>query len=140
MTHPIAVVDDDEFDRYILRRILKEAGIDGTIVEFESGDEFLSVITDNERRAEKIGESPPPVFVFLDINMPRLNGFDVLAGIEACVQEGKCDPACLVIMMFSSSNHATDKANACSYSFVKDYIVKPLTKERALDLAETYLS
>ena len=127
MTIPIVVVDDEQVDRYIVRRLVKKAGIDGKVVEFQAGDEFLEVIMDQQRRTEEIGSAPPPMLVLLDINMPRISGFEVLEAIDEGFGDGGSDADCMIILMFSSSNHAEDKQEAFSYSFVKDYIIKPIT-------------
>jgi hypothetical protein len=138
MTIPIVVVDDDKVDRYITRRIVKEADVGGEVVEYKSGDEFLAAIGDAQRQAAEGGEPMAPMLVFLDINMPRMNGFEVLEAIKQELPETAKGDGCMVVMMFSSSNHAKDKAEALSYDFVKEYVVKPLTKERLQELVAKY--
>ena len=138
MTIPIVVVDDDKVDRYITRRIVKEANVGGEVVEYKSGDEFLAAVGEAHRQAAENGERCSPMLVFLDINMPRMSGFEVLEALQRDLPEGVGADGCMVIMMFSSSNHAEDKAEALSYDFVKEYIVKPLTKQRLQELVEKY--
>ena len=138
MTLRIVVVDDEEVDRYIVRRIVDKAGIDGEVIEFRDGDEFLQAFLDAEVRASRIGRSPPPILVLLDVNMPRVSGFEVLKAIEENLAENAIDPACMVVMMFSSSNYEEDRREAHAYSFVKDYIVKPLTVEKIQEVVELH--
>lgn len=138
MTIPIVVVDDEEVDRYIVKRMVKNAGIDGEVIEFRAGDDFLEVITDERRRAEEIGLAPPPILVLLDINMPRMTGFEVLEAIRESLGADEVCPDYMVVLMFSSSSHAEDKKEAFSYAFVKDYIVKPITVPIIQNMVETY--
>lgn len=138
MSVPIVLVDDEEIDRYITRRVIKDADVDGTVVEYKSGDEFLGVISDTARRAQEIGSPPEPMLVLLDINMPRINGFEVLEVLKKTMKDGQTCPECMIVLMFSSSNHASDKEEAFSYDFVKDYIVKPLTKEKIEEVVHKY--
>ena len=138
MKVPIVVVDDEEVDRYIVQRIVKQSGIDSNVIEFKAGDEFLEVITDERRRAEEIGVAPPPILVLLDINMPRMTGFEVLEAIRNSPGADEDCPDYMVVLMFSSSNHAEDKKEAFSYGFVKDYIVKPITEADVKNMVERY--
>ena len=138
MTLRIVVVDDEEVDRYIVRRIVDKAGIDGEVIEFRDGDEFLHAFLDEELRATRIGRAPPPILVLLDVNMPRVSGFEVLKAIEDHLAEHAIDPDCMVVMMFSSSNYEEDKREARAYSFVRDYIVKPLTVEKIREVVELH--
>jgi two-component system chemotaxis response regulator CheY len=75
----------------------------------------------------------PQTVLFLDINMPVLTGWDFLAAFEkfsATVKER------IKIYMLSSSVDQRDKDRAASNQYVKDYIVKPLSKDRLMQLAQ----
>ncbi|NIA67474.1 response regulator [Pelagibius litoralis] len=137
-TIPVVIIDDDKVDRYIVQRIVQESDIEAKVIEYKAGDEFLEVLSDSKKRAAEIGTAPPPMLVLLDVNMPRMNGFEVLDSISR--ELGESDPDYMVVMMFTSSNHAEDKAKAFSYSFVKDYVVKPLTRERLQDVIAKHYS
>ncbi len=126
MTIPVIIVDDEEFDRYIARRAIARSGANCRVIEFEAGDVFAKVFGDDAAFHEKIGDVPPPVLVLLDINMPRMNGFEVLEQLQQHFAAHTREPACFIVMMYSSSNHAKDRTSAMQYDFVRDYIVKPI--------------
>jgi len=65
----VLIIDDQETDRYILRRHLEEAGC--AVVEAEGGKAGLEAA-----RARK------PTVIFLDLNMPQMDGYDVLAQLR----------------------------------------------------------
>jgi CheY-like chemotaxis protein len=66
----VLVVDDDEAARYVLRQFLVSAGFG--VEEASSGDEGLE-------RARR----QPPDAIFLDLQMPGTDGYDVLAELHA---------------------------------------------------------
>ncbi len=131
MTIPIVVVDDDEVDRYLVKRTVKSLGIDARLIQYADGDQFIEVVRDNPRLEAEIAVTPPPILVLLDINMPRMSGFDVL---EKLMKELDNNEHFVFVTMYSSSNHAQDRDDAMKYPFVKDYIVKPVTAEKLKEL------
>lgn len=135
MTIPIIVVDDEETDRYLVKRVIKSLAIDAKLVEYDDGSAFVEVIRDIERKNAEIGSPPPPALVLLDINMPRMNGFEVLEEMNAILGDTE---TVMLVTMYSSSNHAEDRADAEKYSFVKDYIVKPITAGKLQKLLDTF--
>ncbi len=130
MKIPVVIVDDDETDRYITKRILGRTDFDANVVEYVDGASFLQAIEDDGKRESDIAITPPPILVLLDINMPGLTGFEVLEAIRSNIENKGQDPDYMIVLMFSSSNHAQDKADAFAYSFVQDYLVKPITPEK----------
>lgn len=136
MSKPIVVVvDDDEDELYLARRTIRNAGIDAKIVEYVGGDDFYSVVSNESRRNADLGETPPPIIVLLDINMPGMSGFEVLEKLKGDLGNGD---RVVVVVMFTSSSQAEDRASAFEYSFVKDYVVKPLTEEKIQELVRQY--
>lgn len=136
MTIPLVIVDDDEIDRYLTRRTVDDADGDFKFIEYSTGHDFLEVFRNAERRHEEIGGAPPPTLVLLDINMPRMSGFEVLEELA----KDSVGFEQMVVVMFSSSSHAQDKENALAYDFVKTYIVKPLTREKLQGLVDQFYS
>ena len=119
---PVLIVDDDEVDRYILKRLVKKSGLDLTIFEKIDGKDALEFFEDYEENRKKYPESYPPILIFLDINMPRINGIEFLekfAKLREFIQIDSC-----VIIMLSSSEREEDKEKIMAYDFVKDYVVK----------------
>lgn len=138
MTIPVAVVDDEEIDRYIAGRAIKASGTECRVIEFQAGDEFVDLFRSKEAFEERIGTLPQPLLVLLDINMPRMNGFEVLEALQALFEAGTHRSDGFIVLMYSSSNHATDRAAAMDYDFVKDYLVKPIDAYEFEELIEKY--
>ncbi len=136
MNFSVIVVDDDEIDRYIVQRVIKsyDAGVE--MLEFSSGDTFSKTLLDEQKRHELIATRRPPILVLLDINMPRMNGFEVLESLKDKFAE--LDRV-LVFTMYSSSGHAEDRKDALRFDFVRDYIVKPLTLEKFQRVVDRHL-
>lgn len=71
---PILLVEDDEVDAELVRRMLKKAEVTNTLHMARDGAEALDVLSGSNGRAKL----PQPCLVLLDINMPRMNGFELL--------------------------------------------------------------
>ncbi len=133
MNFKIVVVDDDDVDRYLVQRALAASSLEAELIEYQAGDLFVQAVTDPNRRLAEMGSTPPPILVLLDVNMPRMSGFDVLRILEKEVKENDL----VVVTMYSSSDYAQDRADAEKYSFVKDFLVKPITAEKLEHLANS---
>ncbi|REJ76703.1 MAG: response regulator [Acidobacteria bacterium] len=74
----LLIVDDDEVDRKGLRRGFRQLGMEECIVEARDGIEALELL-----RGERPGLDPRlPRLVLLDLNMPRMNGLEMLAELR----------------------------------------------------------
>ncbi|MCD0459666.1 response regulator [Roseiconus lacunae] len=136
MAIPIVVVDDSEHDRYLAKRVIEMLDYDIDVVEFRAGDHFLEKFTDAKSREIEIGTTPPPILVLLDINMPRLDGFDVLSAIKD--HFGAESNREVIVSMYTSSSFEDDVERAHGYDFVKDYVIKPLSKSDAQRLVDKH--
>jgi CheY-like chemotaxis protein len=67
-----------------------------------------------------------PDLIFLDINMPGMNGWEFLDEYNKIMDPTKNS---LVVTMLTTSDNPDDKARAKDWKFVSDFITKPLTKE-----------
>lgn len=77
---PIAIADDDPNDVFILRRLMSKAGVPNPLRVFPDGE---SLVAHLRTCADRKNDVFPPRLVFLDIKMPRLDGFEVLRWIRS---------------------------------------------------------
>lgn len=135
MLNATILIDDSENDRYLARRTLNKAGITERVLEFPDALAALSLLSDRERFEQECGPWPPRAVVLLDINMPRMSGFEFLEALEHRIKDGVVPSGVLVVVMYSTSEYQSDVDRALSHSIVVDYMVKPITAESAARIA-----
>ncbi len=126
MIESLCVIDDEEIDIYQVGRLCKKSKLIERFYSFSDGREALEHFLDFENSIVKFDGSFPPKVIFLDINMPRMNGFEFLEEYAKLPVEKR---VCKIIMMLTSSDQAKDKEKALKHDEVASYMVKPLTKE-----------
>lgn len=119
MKKQVCIIDDDPIYRMIASKIINIIASPLTIHQCKNGEEGLA-------KLEDLKNSNHETVVFLDINMPGLNGWDVLDGIS---QNDFHTLSKLQIYMVSSSTDERDLLKSKQYSFVKGFLHKPLSKE-----------
>ena len=115
---PVLLVDDSETDRYILRRMLKRGNVALEIHECQNGQRALEFL----RGFEPDEQGGAIQAIFLDINMPVMNGFEFLATYEAARAELACAPS--IVMLFSSSSNPEDHRRASEHPDVVGVLTK----------------
>jgi CheY-like chemotaxis protein len=98
----ILVADDDDDDVLLLRRAFAKAGILDTLTAVRNGQETIAYLRGDGIYSDR-EKYPWPVLLLLDLQMPGLDGFDVLAWWQ---KQEPADP--LPIVIFSSSNRESD--------------------------------
>lgn len=78
----ILLVDDNEHDVFLTQRALKKSNIANDLVIANDGQEALDYLFGNGKHKGR-NLSQMPVVTFLDIKMPRVDGFEVLKQIRA---------------------------------------------------------
>jgi CheY-like chemotaxis protein len=120
----ILVVEDNEDDVFLMKRMLKSAGVMPPVVVAENGHAAMEYLANEEQ--------PLPVVVFLDLKMPLVSGHEVLAWIRKQPRlEG------LVVVVVTSSDEPSDVRRSYSLG-ANSYLMKPLTVDQLLDLARAF--
>jgi len=118
MYKSVMLVDDNEIDNIINEKIIEANSFADQVMVFQTGQEALDYLGENQDNQDTL-----PEIVFLDINMPIMDGFQFLEDFEKfsdTVLE-KCK-----IIMLSSSISPKDIDRAASSKYVKKYLNKPL--------------
>jgi len=121
----VMLIDDNEIDNLINQKMIEAANISEHIYTHsgaKSAIEFLKNI-------EKLGENAKTVLpdvIFLDIDMPLMDGFQFLDEFDKLSEETKGH--CSIVMLTSSIN-PQDVNKSHKYACVKQYINKPLTQK-----------
>ena len=115
------LIDDDDIISVIHPATIQRAISDSDIEITPSGTEALELID----VLIKDGETPPN-FIFLDINMPEISGFEFL---DRLTEEEKIFLKDSQIIMLSSSVNQQDIERAKTYPMIRDFVSKPLTVE-----------
>lgn len=118
----LMVIDDDETDHFLYQRVIKRSNLVDETVFFTLAEDALAFL----RRADRLDIR----VILLDINMPRMNGFEFL---EAVTTEFGDEQLGAVVVMLTTSLDPRDEARAKSFDVVKGYLEKPLSPEH-LDL------
>jgi CheY-like chemotaxis protein len=114
----IYIIDDDEIFQFITRKSFERLERKDELHFFLNGEDALNSI----RRAVKEGIELPEI-IFLDINMPIMDGWDFLAELQVLIDSAVNKP---YIYMVSSSIDDKDLIKSKKYAMIKDYIVKPI--------------
>lgn len=121
----VMLVDDNEIDNLINQKMIEASDIAENILTHTGAKGALEFLK-NIDKIPALRESAMPEIIFLDIDMPLMDGFQFLEEFDKLSDTIK--NSCSVIMLTSSMN-PQDLSKAKKSSYVKKYINKPLTQE-----------
>lgn len=124
-TLKILLIEDNDIDVELIHRLCKRHSLDYPIIRARNGLEALKIL----ERPDDTGLVQPYV-ILLDINMPMMDGFELL---DHLTQHGPTIETPIYIL--SSSASKADIERSKSYQ-ITGYLVKPMTHPTLLKIAE----
>jgi len=117
----LVFIDDDPVDHFLMKHILRGKNYFDTTTYTIYGSLVLDYIEEHKSDPEKL-----PDMIFVDLNMPMFSGWDFLKRMEQ-MYEGISKE--IPVFVISSSLRPDDRDTSSRYSFVHDFISKPVSSE-----------
>jgi len=124
----ILLIDDDEPTNFLNRLTLEQAGCARQIQVAQSGHEALEYLRNAALR---------PDLIFLDINMPAMDGWEFLERYRGLPSSRKAD---IVLIMLTTSLNPDDEKRTLAIPEVSGFEHKPLSQEQLHVLLNRYFS
>jgi CheY-like chemotaxis protein len=114
---PIVVIEDDEDDQFVLGEIFRKLNYGNQIVFFKDGNEALEYLN----KTEII-----PFLILSDINMPKINGFELRNKVATNEQ---LHVKCIPYLFFTTTADKRSVVDAYALS-VQGFFIKPNSLEK----------
>ena len=124
----IMLVDNDSDNNFFHERAIKKYDPNITVVSKTSGLAALEFL--------KSTRNILPDIIFLDINMPGMNGWEFMDEYNLLEKEFQNRT---ILLMLTNSENPDDQKKAKSFNYISEYITKPLTKELFEIIKNKYL-
>lgn len=122
----ILIADDDADDRMFVEQALRQTGYSHEIRTVEDGEDLLNYLQHKGPYSET--NAPRPTLLILDLNMPRMNGFQALKII-------KDDVALRRLPVVVMSTSTADEDILRSYDLgVNSFVIKPFHYNRLVEV------
>lgn len=125
----LMIIDDDQVDQYLHKRIIKRSGVFTSTIMFSLATDALEHLRKTDREDIDL--------IVLDINMPRMDGFEFL---EVATKEFGEQLGSSIVVMMTTALAPRDIERAKSFCVVADILNKPLTVEMLQPWPNTLLA
>lgn len=122
----LTLIDDDDVFVFLTSRMLEKYKLVDLIKIFDNGYDALVYIKENLDNIEAL-----PDIILLDLSMPIMDGWQFL---EEYVKINPRIGKKITIFICSSSISPDDVTRAMNINAVSDFIIKPMTKERLIEM------
>jgi CheY-like chemotaxis protein len=126
----IMLIDDNPDDNFFHERVIHKNHLAEKVIVKDSAEDALDYLS-----REKVTGEPQPDLIFLDINMPRMNGWEFLREYNKLEKnkQGK-----LIVVILTTSENPDDVRRATEKDIATEFRNKPLTKEMLNELIEKF--
>jgi CheY-like chemotaxis protein len=123
----ILLVEDDEIDVMTVKRALKQLEVKNPLHRAENGEAALAYLQDSSRAL--------PGIIIMDVNMPRMNGIELLGVLKSDERFKK-----IPVIMLTTSKDDEDRIGSFNLS-AAGYMIKPVDYDkfvRMMDAIRSY--
>jgi len=128
----ILLIDDDLPTNFYNRKVIEKAGCAEHVEVCNSGEAALEFL----KKDFNSGPPPQPELIFLDINMPIMDGWEFLEEYDKLPDHLQGD---VVVVMLTTSINPDDEVRANELN-IHGFARKPLTEKLLIDLVEKHFS
>jgi CheY-like chemotaxis protein len=128
----IVLIDDDEPTNYLHKLILKKIDCVEHIEVFQTGKDAINYLS---KLKDHNSEVIRPDIIFLDINMPKMNGWEFIEQFRKIKREEN-----ITVIMLTTSLNPDDELLSEKIPEIKTFINKPLTRAMMEEIIKEYFS
>jgi CheY-like chemotaxis protein len=123
----IFLVDDDHIYQFTAKKTLESMGLTEQVSMFPDGEKAIDFIREHLSQPQDL-----PDIIFLDINMPIMDGWQFIDEFQKLKIPKK-----IAVYMVSSSVDENDMKRSKEFGVIDDYIIKPVGRSRFQELLST---
>ena len=127
MIKKLLLIDDDEIASFLVGKLIKKSQVVNEFIVRENGKDAIDFLRTLEN------EEDFPDLIFVDLDMPVLNGYEFLALYQSEFWTQYPDTR---VIMLTSSQRKLDWNKAMQFDCLVDFIFKPVTREYLEQLTE----
>jgi CheY-like chemotaxis protein len=122
----ILLVDDDSADNFFHKKVISSMGITDHVEVALDGESALTFLSNKNQET--------PEIIILDINMPRMNGWEFLEEYAKLTIPKNT----VIIVMLTTSANPEDKTRADRHKVISEFNSKPLTEKMMSGILNKY--
>lgn len=132
----VLLIDDDRPTNFLHKRVIEKTGLEVEVQAHTSATDALEFLTSTGKYAGTESTNRPGI-IFLDINMPGMNGWEFM---EEYKQLSPSQKARIVVIMLTTSLNADDRDRALNDDHIATFYHKPLRTEMVMELVNKHFT
>tara|TARA_R110000868_G_scaffold107306_1_gene293610 strand:+ start:7621 stop:8022 length:402 start_codon:yes stop_codon:yes gene_type:complete len=128
MNYQLLLIEDDPIFTFLLEKGIDHAELEGEVLRFLNGKPAIDYLT-------KEYSDKNNYIIFLDLNMPVMNGWQFMEQLEVLAKTDNC-----MVFVLTSSSYRDDIEKLKKKPLVAEFVTKPITEYHLKGIKETILN